>query len=590
MKAADRREPVVTDLSQLRRLVRWYVRIRWIVLASVAMPNLLVQFFLRSENTPFANNLLTAIAALLYNAFFEYLCRKIKNRKSLHKFAGIQITLDSLLVLYLVHINGGIGSHTVMLLVLPILISGILWTQRTMFIVTALIATAYSILVTIMLFGGLGSEIGSGGYNSADLSGFVNALLFINSAFLIVALIGSLVARLRIEQSSNMNKAETEVSQAIQEQKKKEADYKVRTQALFDSIGEGLIVVNEYGNIVETNAEALSTLGYKQEDIVGQWFPKAIKSYDLKQKVIEPKDRAIVKALETGKPVSDRVYYIRKNGDLIPVSMTAAPFMVDGRPVGGVVVFRDFTKELEVDRAKSEFISIVSHQLRTPLTSIRLFTDLIRQKETGSLNAKQSEYLEKVEVSTIRMVKLVADILNVSRIEMGRLKVAPEPHQLEDLIQEKLDEIAPQVKVKKIKLSYKHPEKLTPKVKIDASLVGQIIHNLLTNAVRYTREVKGKIEVELKYGEQGYRLSVTDNGIGIPDSAKAKIFTRFFRADNAVAVEGEGTGLGLYLIKMILETAGGKISFVSHEGKGTTFRVIIPRSGMRSKQGDRTLS
>lgn len=590
MKAADLNKPAMIKLSELRKLVRWYVRVRWIVLASVALPNLIVQFLLQSHNIPLARNFSVAFGAVLYNLVFEYACRHVKKRWALHVFAMLQMSLDVLLIFYLIYSNGGIESHTVMLLFIPILIAGIIWSQKAMFIATIAITLAYSALVTTLLFGGIQGSVSTEGYSTNDPTGFFETLLFINSAFFIVALISSLLARLRIAQNTSLNKAEHEALRVLREQEKADIDNKIRTQALFDSIGEGLIVVNEYGNIIETNSEALATLGYKQEEIIGKWFPKAIPSYDLKEKKIDSTERAIVKALETGRPVSDRVYYVRKNGEKLPVTMTAAPFMVDDRPVGGVVIFRDFTKELEVDRAKSEFISIVSHQLRTPLTSIRLFTDLVKEEQTGPLNAKQREYLDKIEVSTLRMVKLVGDILNVSRIEMGRLKVSPELHQLEEIIQEKLDEISPQLKAKKIKLTYKRPDKLTAKVKVDPNLIGQIIHNLLTNAVRYTREKNGTIDVVFEHSKKGYEFLVTDNGIGIPDSAKSKIFTRFYRADNAISVEGEGTGLGLYLIKMILETAGGKISFVSREGKGTTFHVIIPTSGMRAKEGDRTLS
>jgi signal transduction histidine kinase len=235
---------------------------------------------------------------------------------------------------------------------------------------------------------------------------------------------------------------------------------------------------------------------------------------------------------------------------------------------------------MKLQLAKDQFISLVSHQLRTPLTSIRLFSEMLSDPAVGSLNNKQKEYVEKVHLSTIRMINLVGDILNVSRIELKRLKVDPKDTDISKLIKSEVDEARPLADERNVTINLHVPEHKI-KLSIDQTLYGQIIHNLITNAIRYSPEDTGVVNISLKQPRSGgCELVVADNGIGIPKDAQKKIFTRFYRADNAVRTVGDGTGLGLYLIKMIMETTGGNIWFESTENKGTTFHATIPKAGM----------
>lgn len=252
------------------------------------------------------------------------------------------------------------------------------------------------------------------------------------------------------------------------------------------------------------------------------------------------------------------------------------------RVIGSIM---DITQQKELNLAKDEFLSLASHQLRTPLTAIRLFSEMLVDGQVGKLNKQQHEYAEKIEQSTERMVRLIGDILNISRVQLGRLKIEPKPLHIEDIVERSVEEIRPVAKQKGLTLTYKKST-LAP-TQIDVVLMEQIIHNLLTNAVRYTH--KGGVEVALDQDGNGYLLSVKDTGIGIPKESENRIFERFYRADNAVKVEGEGTGLGLYLIKMVMRTTGGQVWFKTREGKGTTFFVKIPLRGMQEHEGDRGL-
>jgi PAS domain S-box-containing protein len=258
-----------------------------------------------------------------------------------------------------------------------------------------------------------------------------------------------------------------------------------------------------------------------------------------------------------------------------------------GKPIRMIGSMLDVTKQKELERAKDKFISLVSHQLRTPLTSMRLLTEMLATGHAGELTKSQKSYINKIGISTIRMIQLVGDILNVSQIERGRLKVLPLPTDISELIQWHIDEVSPLADERNVKVKFT-PSKTVDTVDVDPILFSQIVHNLLTNAIRYSTEDK-IIKVAFVKKPNSYVLSVKDQGIGIPKEVRPRIFSSFYRAENAVKLHADGTGLGLYLIKLILDATGGKVWFDSDEGKGTTFYVSLPLSGMKEIKGDKTL-
>lgn len=259
-----------------------------------------------------------------------------------------------------------------------------------------------------------------------------------------------------------------------------------------------------------------------------------------------------------------------------------------GKPLRMIGSILDITQQKELERAKDKFISLVSHQLRTPLTSMRILTEMLANGQAGKLTETQQDFINKINISTIRMIQLVGDILNVTQIERGRLKVVPLPTDMPELIQWHIDEVSPLAKDRKVKIKYTPSKGIGP-VKVDPVLFSQIIHNLLTNAIRYTAGEDKTVKVSFTKDAEGYTLTVSDQGIGIPKGVQAKIFSSFYRATNAEKLQGDGTGLGLHLIKLIMDATGGKVWFVSKEGKGTTFYVWLPLSGMKKVKGDKTL-
>ena len=235
-------------------------------------------------------------------------------------------------------------------------------------------------------------------------------------------------------------------------------------------------------------------------------------------------------------------------------------------------VFRDITKEQELDRVKNEFISIASHQLRTPLTGIQWVVERFAKKE--HLTPKGKEYLDDIHTSAKRLTEMVDLFLNLSRIESGKVGTTPQPLEIIGFIQAYLRECAPLCEKKNLQLVFKeHEPKLT--VNIDASALHNILQSLISNAIEYT-QVGGKIDIAIQKKVDTFVLQVRDTGIGIPKSEQARIFEKFVRASNAKLYKTDGTGIGLYIAERATSFLGGKIWFESEENKGSTFYVELP--------------
>lgn len=227
-----------------------------------------------------------------------------------------------------------------------------------------------------------------------------------------------------------------------------------------------------------------------------------------------------------------------------------------------------------LDEAKDEFISMASHQLRTPLTSVKGYVSMVLEGDVGKVNPKQQELLQQSFTSAQRMVYLISDLLNVSRLKTGKFIIEPVDIYLPDVVQEELKQVEETAKSRNVKLSYLKPKKF-PHVQLDDTKIRQVIMNFVDNAIYYT-PAGGKIVVSLNSTPKSVEYTVTDNGIGVPKSEQAHLFTKFYRAGNARKARPDGTGLGLFMAKKVIVASGGALLFKSAEGKGSTFGFTIP--------------
>jgi signal transduction histidine kinase len=230
----------------------------------------------------------------------------------------------------------------------------------------------------------------------------------------------------------------------------------------------------------------------------------------------------------------------------------------------------------ELDRAKDEFISMASHQLRTPLTTIKGYLSMMLEGDAGKLTAPQKEFVGYAFGSSERMVNLISDLLNVSRLSAGRFLIQTKPTDMVQMVADEVRQLETHASGKGIKLVFEPPASALPPAQIDENKTRQVIMNFIDNAIYYTQ--KGEVRVVLDQNPERVRLEVRDSGIGVPEDAKRKLFSKFFRADNAQTVRPDGTGLGLYLAKRVVEDQGGTIIFSSVEGKGSTFGFELPTS------------
>lgn len=242
--------------------------------------------------------------------------------------------------------------------------------------------------------------------------------------------------------------------------------------------------------------------------------------------------------------------------------------------LGRLYVFRDVTRERELDRMKNDFVSMVSHELRTPLTSIKGYLDLLQSEQVGKLNDTQREFLNIVKTNTERMVQLINDLLDLSRIEAGRIELRPQVLDLADLIQTVVETMHPQLRAKQQNIVLAVSPDLPP-VWGDHDRVIQILTNLVSNAHKYTPPA-GTITIAARVSDTWARVDVTDTGIGLSQKDIAQLFSKFFRVQNRVVQNIPGTGLGLAITRSLVELHGGRIWVESTPGQGSTFSFTLP--------------
>lgn len=347
--------------------------------------------------------------------------------------------------------------------------------------------------------------------------------------------------------------------------------------ALFASIGDGAIATDEFGKVVRINGAALKILGYEEAEIINQWFPRMIIALDDKGEPIELIERAITRAFLSGEAVTEKSYYRRKDGQKIPVSINASPIILEGKPRGAIIIFRDITLEYEIDRMKSDFISLASHQLRTPLSSINMYSQMLYAGYMGEVSEKQRAPLRTIIESADRMSQLINTLLNITRIENGTIVVSHKRVDMNELIEEIVEELRIEAENKELRFTFR-PTISQSLVRTDRLIMKEILTNLISNAIKYTPQ-GGSVKCSILILKDRVEFRVADTGVGIPSYSQENIFSKFFRAPNVMRGETTGTGLGLYLVKGMAERLGAKVWFDSELGKGSTFYLSLPTIG-----------
>ncbi|MFN3741609.1 MAG: GAF domain-containing protein [Anaerolineales bacterium] len=358
---------------------------------------------------------------------------------------------------------------------------------------------------------------------------------------------------------------------------RQQAEEASRSQAILEAVADGVLVTDANNRISFLNRSAERILRLEAQRILGQplesfagLFGKAAREWinTIHYWSEEPS------SYQPGESYVERIEL--DDGRVVLVHL--APVILQNDFLGTVSIFRDITHEVEVDRLKSEFVATVSHELRTPMTSIRGYVDLLLMGAAGALNEMQTNFLNVIKGNTDRLNALVADLLDISRIEAGRVTLTPQPLNLRQIAEESLAGIQrrAQQENKAMTFSLEAATSL-PLALGDLERVRQILDNLLENAYSYT-PAGGRVQIRLHAGDAEVQVDVQDSGIGIPPEEQARIFERFYRGEHPFVIQTPGTGLGLSIVKQLVEMHGGRIWVTSSGiyGEGSTFSFTLP--------------
>lgn len=350
-------------------------------------------------------------------------------------------------------------------------------------------------------------------------------------------------------------------------------EHQIRTEAMINSLGEGLVVIDERGIISRVNPYTVNALGYAEHELLGQWFPKAISAVDKHSRPIDQFSRPVTRALTSGESVSDYTYYVHKAGHIVPVFITVSPILVHDRPVGAIEVFRDLTEERQLDVAKDEFVSLASHQLRTPATGVMMILSMLAKGDFGPLNDMQQTYVNKAIQSNDRQLQIIEDLLNAARVDAGKMQLDLEYIDITPLIREAVSDHAESLVQRNQNLELDLPE--TCLLLVDAHKMRMVIDNLISNASKYS--LPGTtIRISCGQNAEHAFISVKDHGVGIAEEDLPRLFNKFTRLTNELSSSVAGTGLGLFLARGIIELHRGKLIPTSVLGQGTTFTIQLP--------------
>jgi PAS domain S-box-containing protein len=360
-----------------------------------------------------------------------------------------------------------------------------------------------------------------------------------------------------------------------------------RSRAILEAVADGVIVTDADGEITLFNGSAERILGLDASQALGKSLELFIGLFSSASSTWIQTIRSWSDDPSSYQSKETYEEHINLDNDHV-VAIHLAPVIIDNEFFGTVSIFRDITHLVEVDRLKSDFVAQVSHELRTPMTSIKGYVDLILMGATGELSEQQDDFLQIVKSNTQRLNVLVNDLLDISRIETGRVAISMQALNLLDIAEGVATNIRKRCREddKQMGVKVDIPHNLSP-VFGDRELIHQIFNNLITNAYNYTPS-GGRIEISARENHEHVQVNIQDNGIGIPVDEQANVFERFYRGENPLILETAGTGLGLSIAKRLVELHKGKIWLESSgiPGKGCTFSFTLPFFGQLNEESE----
>ncbi len=365
------------------------------------------------------------------------------------------------------------------------------------------------------------------------------------------------------EKLIQLEKSRIALLSILEDVQSSEKETKIQRKILDDTIQyflHGIILLGKDQKILLTNQKVFKIFNIGKTDIKD----KGYKALEADKNYIE-----ILKSLLDEKTVEKEIsfneYHLKINKIIFKKN----------KEIDYLLIFNDITREKQIEKMKTEFVSVTAHQLRTPLSSMKWALQLLMDGDIGKITPEQKDIFEKTYQSNERVIKIVNDLLNVTKIEEGEYLHELILADIEKVIVSVISSLSQVIEEKKINLEFIGPKKKIPQTKIDVEKIKIVIQNFIENAIKYTH-TDGKIIISLKKDKNNIEFKVQDTGIGISKKDQKRIFTKFFRSETALKIETDGSGLGLFISKNIVEAHNGKIYFKSEEGKGSIFYFTLP--------------
>ena len=409
-----------------------------------------------------------------------------------------------------------------------------------------------------------------------DYFNLVGHLLLVSSSFLVYLAIIEISLTKPYQILSRSFEAERDALYKTTKDLENAANNLKKFRLALEAASDHIVITDIEGEIIFANAAAEILTGYSREEMIGNtpllWGKGLVKEYDRGDNFYK---EIVGRLKDDNFCFFSEIINTRKNGETYVTDVRISPIH-DEKGVATFFIFieRDITKLKEIDKVKSEFISMASHQLRTPLASISLSSELLLRGVSGSINQSEKAFAEEIFSSAQKMSQLISDLLSITKIELGTSSIRPEKINFISLVDKILDEIKLQTAEKGLTV-VKDYQSEALEINGTRNILTTIIENLIVNAMQYT-PAGGYIKVTIKNNDHDVLISITDSGCGIPAEEQSKIFNKFFRTTSAKNMNSNGSGLGLYIVKTYIEKIGARIWFESQESKGTTFHVLLP--------------
>ena len=356
-----------------------------------------------------------------------------------------------------------------------------------------------------------------------------------------------------------------------------------KSDVVINAIDDGVLAISKDGNIELINPSAQQIIGWDQGDALGLNWKSVLKLVTSDGKDVEDLDNPIAQSLSKNQPThNDKLFLLTSSEKRILVSIVSSPVGTDGE--GIIVVFRDITKEKAEEREQAEFISTASHEMRTPVASIEGYLGLALNPATAHIDEKARDFITKAHESAQHLGRLFQDLLDISKVEDGRMKNNPKIINVNEFLKDIFDGLATKADEKQLNYIFmpdiidEGKEKSLQPIfyaNIDPDHFREVVSNLIENAIKYTPS--GEVVVNITGDDKQISVSVKDSGIGIPAEDIPHLFQKFYRVDNSDTREIGGTGLGLYLSRRLAEAMSGNLRVESKYKEGSTFYLEIPR-------------